>query len=105
MVVKEELKLPRKYLGLGIRTWKFVACVLPYQSTHESRYPEIPVAAPPHMNKLYKFWSASPYISKQGWDEGVPQLSLGEDAILRCTSDYAYGPAGAGGVIPPNAGV
>lgn len=39
----------------------------------------------------------------QGWDEGVPQLSLGEDAILRCTSDYAYGPAGAGGVIPPNA--
>ncbi|CAM9921824.1 unnamed protein product [Scytosiphon promiscuus] len=40
----------------------------------------------------------------QGWDEGVPQMSLGEKAILRCTSDYAYGREGAGGVIPPNAG-
>lgn len=40
----------------------------------------------------------------QGWDEGVPKMSLGEKAILRCTSDYAYGRDGAGGVIPPNAG-
>lgn len=40
----------------------------------------------------------------QGWDEGVPKMSLGEKAILRCSSDYAYGPDGAGGVIPPNAG-
>ncbi|CAM9892365.1 unnamed protein product [Ascophyllum nodosum] len=40
----------------------------------------------------------------QGWDEGVPQMSLGEEAVLRCSSDYAYGPEGAGGgVIPPNA--
>mmetsp|Transcript_58029 Transcript_58029/g.180288 ORF Transcript_58029/g.180288 Transcript_58029/m.180288 type:complete len:86 (+) Transcript_58029:1-258(+) len=39
----------------------------------------------------------------QGWDEGVPQMSLGEKAILRMTSDYGYGSAGAGGVIPPNA--
>lgn len=39
----------------------------------------------------------------QGWDEGVPKMSLGEKAVLRCTSDYAYGPQGAGGVIPPNA--
>ncbi|CAN0520871.1 unnamed protein product [Laminaria digitata] len=31
-------------------------------------------------------------------------MSLGEKAVLRCTSDYAYGPQGAGGVIPPNAG-
>ncbi|CAM9434012.1 unnamed protein product [Choristocarpus tenellus] len=30
-------------------------------------------------------------------------MSLGEKAILRCTSDYAYGREGAGGVIPPNA--
>ena len=34
----------------------------------------------------------------------MPKMSLGEKAILRCTSDYAYGPQGAGGVIPPNAG-
>ena len=32
-------------------------------------------------------------------------MSLGEEAVLRCSSDYAYGPEGAGGgVIPPNAG-
>ncbi len=39
----------------------------------------------------------------QGWDEGVMQMSLGEKAILRITSDYGYGARGAGGVIPPNA--
>mmetsp|Transcript_32664 Transcript_32664/g.77666 ORF Transcript_32664/g.77666 Transcript_32664/m.77666 type:complete len:110 (+) Transcript_32664:67-396(+) len=39
----------------------------------------------------------------QGWDEGVPAMSLGEKAILRMTSDYGYGSQGAGGVIPPNA--
>mmetsp|Transcript_102498 Transcript_102498/g.320462 ORF Transcript_102498/g.320462 Transcript_102498/m.320462 type:complete len:110 (+) Transcript_102498:106-435(+) len=39
----------------------------------------------------------------RGWDEGVPQMSLGEKAILRMTSDFGYGAAGAGGVIPPNA--
>mmetsp|Transcript_34219 Transcript_34219/g.79583 ORF Transcript_34219/g.79583 Transcript_34219/m.79583 type:complete len:110 (-) Transcript_34219:104-433(-) len=39
----------------------------------------------------------------QGWDEGVPTMSLGEKAILKMTSDYGYGAAGAGGVIPPNA--
>ena len=39
----------------------------------------------------------------QGWDEGVMKMSLGEKAILRVSSDYAYGSAGAAGVIPPNA--
>ena len=39
----------------------------------------------------------------RGWDEGVAQMSLGEKAMLRITSDYGYGPRGAGGVIPPNA--
>ncbi|KAG9017053.1 FK506 binding protein proline rotamase rapamycin-binding protein [Tulasnella sp. 427] len=37
-----------------------------------------------------------------GWDEGVPQLSLGEKAILTCTPDYAYGKNGYPPVIPPN---
>ena len=27
----------------------------------------------------------------------------GEKAVLRCSPEYAYGQAGAGGVIPPNA--
>mmetsp|Transcript_13147 Transcript_13147/g.30730 ORF Transcript_13147/g.30730 Transcript_13147/m.30730 type:complete len:129 (-) Transcript_13147:64-450(-) len=39
----------------------------------------------------------------RGWDEGVIQMSLGEKATLQITSDFGYGPQGAGGVIPPNA--
>jgi FK506-binding protein 1 len=39
----------------------------------------------------------------RGWDEGVPQLSLGERAILTITGDYAYGERGFPGLIPPNA--
>mmetsp|Transcript_30263 Transcript_30263/g.45011 ORF Transcript_30263/g.45011 Transcript_30263/m.45011 type:complete len:123 (-) Transcript_30263:385-753(-) len=39
----------------------------------------------------------------RGWDEGVAQMSLGEKANLNITSDFGYGPRGAGGVIPPNA--
>ena len=36
-------------------------------------------------------------------DEGFLDMEVGEKAMLRITSDYAYGPSGAGGVIPPNA--
>jgi FK506-binding protein 1 len=39
----------------------------------------------------------------RGWDEGVLQMSLGEKAMLRISSDYGYGSRGAGGVIPPDA--
>lgn len=39
----------------------------------------------------------------RGWDEGVPQLSLGEKANLIISADFGYGAQGAGGVIPPNA--
>ncbi|KAG9044243.1 FK506 binding protein proline rotamase rapamycin-binding protein [Tulasnella sp. UAMH 9824] len=39
----------------------------------------------------------------KGWDEGVPQLSVGQKAILKITSDYGYGARGVGGgLIPPN---
>lgn len=38
----------------------------------------------------------------KGWDEGVPQLSVGEKAILTATPDYAYGAAGFPPVIPAN---
>ncbi|PGH10470.1 hypothetical protein AJ80_07513 [Polytolypa hystricis UAMH7299] len=38
----------------------------------------------------------------QGWDQGVPQMSLGEKAILTISSDYAYGPRGIANLIPPN---
>jgi FK506-binding protein 1 len=51
-----------------------------------------------------------PFVTKigvgqviRGWDEGVPQLSLGEKAVLTITGDYAYGPSGIPGMIPPNA--
>ena len=39
----------------------------------------------------------------KGWDEGLLQLRVGEKAVLTCPPDYAYGAAGAGNVIPPNA--
>ncbi|KAG1470182.1 hypothetical protein G6F56_002831 [Rhizopus delemar] len=38
----------------------------------------------------------------KGWDEGVPQLSVGQKANLICTPDYAYGARGFPPVIPPN---
>ncbi|KAG0010174.1 FK506 binding protein proline rotamase rapamycin-binding protein [Entomortierella chlamydospora] len=39
----------------------------------------------------------------KGWDEGVPEMSLGERAKLVITSDYGYGAHGVPGLIPPNA--
>ncbi|KFD56031.1 hypothetical protein M514_03155 [Trichuris suis] len=39
----------------------------------------------------------------RGWDDGVAMMSLGERAILKCSSDFAYGAKGIPGVIPPNA--
>ena len=38
-----------------------------------------------------------------GWDIGMSSMSKGERAVLTCTSPYAYGPGGAGGVIPGGA--
>jgi len=38
-----------------------------------------------------------------GWDEGIGLLNVGDKARLVIPPDLAYGEAGAGGVIPPNA--
>ncbi|KAF7312859.1 Peptidylprolyl isomerase [Mycena kentingensis (nom. inval.)] len=38
----------------------------------------------------------------KGWDEGVPQLSLGTKAVLTVSPDYGYGSRGYPPVIPPN---
>lgn len=39
----------------------------------------------------------------KGWDEGVAQMSLGEQAVLTCSPEYAYGDRGvAFGLIPPH---
>ena len=35
--------------------------------------------------------------------QAVAQMSVGERATLICLLDYAYGPKGYQGVIPPNA--
>jgi len=37
------------------------------------------------------------------WTEGVQRMKIGGKARLTCPSNIAYGPRGAGGVIPPNA--
>ncbi|MCB5169595.1 FKBP-type peptidyl-prolyl cis-trans isomerase [Streptomyces bambusae] len=39
----------------------------------------------------------------KGWDEAVPQMSVGERATLTISADYGYGSRGVPGVIPPNA--
>ena len=39
----------------------------------------------------------------QGWDEGIMLLNKGDKARFVIPSHLAYGEAGAGGVIPPNA--
>jgi len=39
----------------------------------------------------------------RGWDEGFAQLSVGQQAKLTITPDYAYGNQNVGGgLIPPN---
>ncbi len=39
----------------------------------------------------------------KGWDEGIQLLKVGDKARMVIPSDLAYGSAGAGGVIPPDA--
>jgi FK506-binding protein 4/5 len=39
----------------------------------------------------------------KGWDQGVATMLKGEKAILKCTSEYAYGAAGSPPKIPPHA--
>jgi FK506-binding protein 1 len=39
----------------------------------------------------------------RGWDCGIATMSKGEKSVFTIAPDYAYGAAGAGGVIPPNA--
>ena len=38
----------------------------------------------------------------KGWDVGIPKMSLGECSLLDISADYAYGPGGMPGIIPPN---
>jgi peptidylprolyl isomerase len=53
-----------------------------------------------------KFWSTKDVGQKafafdigqgnviKGWDEGVLTMKVGEVALIKCTSDYAYGAGG-----------
>ena len=39
----------------------------------------------------------------KGWDQGVAGMKVGGKRVLLIPSEYGYGRAGAGGVIPPGA--
>lgn len=51
--------------------------------------------------KPFKFRIGKGEVIK-GWDEGVAQMTVGQQAKLTCSPDYAYGARGFPGVIPPN---
>jgi hypothetical protein len=51
--------------------------------------------------KEFKFKIGKGQVIK-GWDTGFASMQVGEHAVLRCRSDYAYGPRGQG-KIPANA--
>ena len=53
-------------------------------------------------NEPFEFVLGAGQVIK-GWDIGVKSMKKGEKAVLTCPPGYAYGAAGAGGVIPPNA--
>ena len=52
-------------------------------------------------NKPFQFVIGIKQVIR-GWDEGVIKMSLGETAVLKITSDFAYGEDGAGDAVPPN---
>ena len=39
----------------------------------------------------------------KAWDQGFASMKVGEKAILKCRSDYAYGPSGSPPKIPGGA--
>lgn len=41
----------------------------------------------------------------KGWDLGVSSMRIGERALIKCSSAYAYGANGVRTVIPPNAAI
>jgi len=51
---------------------------------------------------LFKFEIGKGSVIK-GWDQGIATMKVGERAILRCQSDFAYGEKGSEPKIPPNA--
>uniref|UniRef100_H9GDR0 peptidylprolyl isomerase n=1 Tax=Anolis carolinensis TaxID=28377 RepID=H9GDR0_ANOCA len=53
-------------------------------------------------NKPFKFVMGKQEVIR-GWEEGVAQMSVGQRAKMIISPDYAYGPTGHPGIIPPNA--
>jgi len=52
--------------------------------------------------KPFKFTIGQGMVIK-AWDQGFASMKIGEHAILKCRSDYAYGDSGSPPKIPPKA--
>ena len=52
--------------------------------------------------ELFEFRVGMGLVIK-AWDEGIPQMSIGQRVKITAPPEFAYGARGAGGVIPPNA--
>ena len=55
-------------------------------------------------NQAFSFKLGAGMVIK-GWDEGVAGMKIGGTRKLTIPSELGYGARGAGGVIPPNAGL
>ena len=53
-------------------------------------------------NKRFEFTAGVGQVIK-GWDEAILEMQEGETRQIKLPPGIAYGAAGAGGVIPPNA--
>lgn len=84
-------------VGTGETPGDGQVCVMQYVGTLEDGGTQFDASKSPFRFKL----GAREVIP--AWDRGIRGMKVGGKRSLRCPPGLAYGPEGAGGVIPPNA--